>query len=53
MADVGALERELTPQMLRRHQPDFAAAPVVMLDGNLSGEALEVWQMHRCCDNTV
>ncbi len=48
VADVGALERELTARLLRRHQPDIAGAPVVLLDGNLSAEALEVWQMHRC-----
>ena len=49
MADVGALERQLTASLLRRHQQHFATAPVVLLDGNLSGQALEVPQTHRSC----
>ena len=48
VADVGALEQELTPRLLRHHRPHFAAAPLVMLDGNLSAEALEVTHMQRC-----
>lgn len=45
VADVGLLERALLPPLLR--QPHvaaaLAAAPVLMLDGNLAEPALEVW----------
>ena len=37
-----SLERALTPALLRRSRPEIAAAPVVMLDGNLSADSLQV-----------
>ena len=42
MADVASLERALTPRLLRDSREDFTSAPVVMLDGNLSAESLQV-----------
>ena len=52
MADVASLERALTPRLLRDSREDFTSAPVVMLDGNLSAEALQaghrgVWPLFR------
>lgn len=43
IADVAALERQLTPAVLLRHAaPDIAAAPLVIVDANLAAAALEV-----------
>ncbi|EIE24488.1 Ribokinase-like protein [Coccomyxa subellipsoidea C-169] len=39
VADVGALEERL-PAVLRQHTADIQSAPLVMLDGNLSPDAL-------------
>lgn len=41
VADVAALEEHL-PAVLRQHTADIQSAPLVMLDGNLSPEALLV-----------
>lgn len=41
VADVGALEEHL-PDVLQQHTADIQSAPIVMLDGNLSPEALLV-----------
>ncbi len=41
VADVGALEEHL-PAVLRQHTADIQSAPLVMLDGNLSPDALLV-----------
>lgn len=42
VADVAALEQYLTPQLLRQHIADIQSAPFVLLDGNLSPEAILV-----------
>jgi len=42
VADVASLERALTPGLLRDSRENFTSAPVVMLDGNLSAESLQV-----------
>ncbi len=42
VADVDALEELLTPQLLRQHRADIQSAPIVLLDGNLSPEAILV-----------
>lgn len=53
VADVALLERCLLPPMLRRPAvaAALAAAPVVMLDGNLAPAALEVgrWEVRMVC----
>ncbi|GAB4817082.1 hypothetical protein N2152v2_004128 [Parachlorella kessleri] len=41
VADVDLLEQAVTPPFLRQHRSLLAAAPVVMVDGNLSPAALE------------
>ena len=48
MADVASLERALTPRLLRDSQQEITSAPVVMLDGNLSGESLQVGHRAAC-----
>lgn len=52
VADVGLLERALLPPLLRQPQVAhaLAAAPVLMLDGNLAEAALEV---RGCMDATL
>ncbi len=42
MADVGLLERELTPELVRRHVPAIRAAPALLVDGNLQPLAIAV-----------
>ena len=43
VADVALLEAALTPALLRRRfAPAIAAAPLLVLDGNLSAAAIEV-----------
>lgn len=42
VADVGLLEEALTPRALAAHAQSIAAAPVLMLDGNMSEAAIEV-----------
>ena len=41
VADVAALEEHL-PGVLTQHTADILAAPIIMLDGNLSADALLV-----------
>lgn len=54
VADASLLEEQLTPQLLRSPPvaAALAAAPIVMLDGNLSPEALQVrakyWGRANC-----
>lgn len=42
VADVDALEQHLTPELLTQHRTDIQSAPFVLLDGNLSPEAILV-----------
>jgi len=42
VADVGLLERELTPELVRRHVPAIRAAPALLVDGNLQPLAIAV-----------
>lgn len=44
VADVAAIEAELTPALLRQHRAHIQAAPIILLDGNLSLASIEVWQ---------
>ncbi len=41
VADVAALEEHL-PSVLAQHTSDIHSAPIIMLDGNLSPDALLV-----------
>lgn len=42
VADVGAVETALTPSLLQSYEDRIRAAPLVVLDGNLSSAALQV-----------
>ena len=42
VADVAALEAELSPELLAQHRACIQAAPIVMLDGNLAPASLLV-----------
>ena len=49
VADVAAVERQLSPAaLLPRFLKPMTAAPLLLLDANLSPEALEV---PKCCNN--
>ena len=42
VADVAALEAQLSPALLRQHRAHIQAAPIVMIDGNLSPASMMV-----------
>ena len=42
VADVAALEAQLSPALLRQHTAHIQAAPIVMIDGNLSPASMLV-----------
>ena len=42
VADVAALEAQLSPALLQQHREHIQTAPIVMLDGNLSPASLLV-----------
>jgi len=52
VADVGLLEMALTPAVLRQHRGVLSAAPVVMVDGNLSPAAIKVGGPRPCHSGT-